>query len=378
MECEQTTRLSDKEYWAQFTNRTIQQRIPLSGTLELTRQCSLNCVHCYLGDQELIRKDRHKELDTRQWLRIIDEIVEAGCLFLLLTGGEPLLRKDFAEIYTYAKQHGLVVTVFSNGTIISDEIIALFKNLPPRAVEITLYGATPKTYEIITRGKGSYERCLTGIEKLLDNGIKLRLKTMLMTLNNHEYFEIEGMAKKYNAEFRLDPALIPFFSGDKTPLDFRVDPKEAVEKEFSDDERCKEWVKLFKRVRNIPESETLYGCGAGRSTFYVDAFGSLQPCMMVHTLKYSLLSGNFLSGWKGTISQITEMKRERDFLCNSCKKRDICGYCPAFFELEKGAANIPSEYLCTLGQYRFKTISDILEKEKSGNGNKTESGKTDL
>jgi MoaA/NifB/PqqE/SkfB family radical SAM enzyme len=129
-----------KEYLEKFNKKVVEQRVPFSGSIDLTHRCNLNCVHCYIGDKTKISGDGKQEIDTGQWISILDEIVEAGCLNLLITGGEPLLRKDFVEIYRHAKTKGMLITVFTNGTLITEEILDTFKQLPPRAVEITLYG----------------------------------------------------------------------------------------------------------------------------------------------------------------------------------------------------------------------------------------------
>ncbi len=136
---------------------------------------------------------------------------------------------------SHAKTNGLLVTVFTNGTLITDEIIQLFKDLPPQSVEISLYGATAPTYEKITGIKGSYKQCRNGIKNLLDHNINVKLKTILMTLNLHEFYDIENIAKNYGVNFRFDPAIFPCFNGNKAPVLLRVDPEEVVEKEFSNE-----------------------------------------------------------------------------------------------------------------------------------------------
>ena len=129
MDCAQTEWLSDKEYLRQFGKKVTEQRIPLSGSIDLTHRCNLRCIHCYLGNKEVINGKREEELSTTQWISIIDQITDAGCLYLLITGGEPLLRKDFGAIYRHAKTKGLMVTVFTNGTLITDDLLDLFSKI---------------------------------------------------------------------------------------------------------------------------------------------------------------------------------------------------------------------------------------------------------
>jgi radical SAM protein with 4Fe4S-binding SPASM domain len=298
---------------------------------------------------------RPKELPAEKFISIIDEITDAGCLFLLLTGGDPLLRKDFSSIYRQSKKKGLLVTVFTNGSLITDAVTGLFADLPPQAVEISLYGSTPSTFEKITRTPGSFSSCIRGIERLLEKNIRVRLKTVLMSLNSHEFFEMRSMAEKFGVPFRFDPAISPCLNGDRSPLKFRVSPREAVEKEFSDEKRQGAWLDYLHRFSGSPITNRLYNCGAGINNFHVDPYGNLRPCLMATTPKHDLFHSSFMDGWKNTIPLIHNIKVSDDYLCNKCDKRDICGFCAPFFEMENGN-EIYSEYHCALSKYRYRTI----------------------
>lgn len=288
---------------------------------------------------------------------IIDEITDAGCLHLLLTGGEPLLRDDFPEIYRYAKERGVLVTVFSNGTLITDKVLGMFRELPPYEVEITLYGATASTYETITGIPGSYERCMRGIRMLFENKIKMSLKTMLMTLNIHELSEMQNIAKGFGSRFRFDAEICPGFGGDKAPLELRVSPEDAVDREFADREMARQWKSLFDQSKEHVLTDELYGCGAGVTGFHVDSIGNLHPCLMVLDIWYNLSQTKFIEAWQDMISRIKERKAEPDFACRGCEKINLCGYCPAFFSLENGSENVHSEYVCRMGGLRYQRIN---------------------
>jgi MoaA/NifB/PqqE/SkfB family radical SAM enzyme len=354
MECAESLYLSTGEYLTQFNARAAKLRIPLVGSFDLTHRCNLRCVHCYLGGSPHI--DGRKEMDTEKILTLIDEITDAGCLYLLITGGEPLLRNDFPEIYRRAKQNGLLITVFTNGTLITDAIIELFDDLPPQSIEISLYGASPATYEKITGTCGSYAKCLSGIRRLLDHHMNLSLKTILMSLNKHEFFDIENMAKEFGVKFRFDPGIFPRFNGDKNPLALRVSPDDAVEKEFSDGIRAKNWKKYFERTKGAVWSDNLYHCGAGVTSFHIDPYGMLKPCLMSNNFSYNLFEGSFMRGWNNVISRIMDIKADNVYNCNICEKRFLCDFCPAFFGWENGAEHIRSDYLCAIGHRRFDKI----------------------
>jgi MoaA/NifB/PqqE/SkfB family radical SAM enzyme len=174
------------EFSQTFHQRTMQRHLPLSGTIEVTRRCPLSCVHCYnnlpMGDRDAAAG----ELTYAEHCRILDELADAGCLWLLFTGGEIFARRDFLDIYTYAKKKGFLITLFTNGTLITPRIADYLTIWRPFAIEITIYGRTKQTYERLTGIPGSYEKCLRGIDLLRDRKLPLALKTVAVTVNVHE------------------------------------------------------------------------------------------------------------------------------------------------------------------------------------------------
>jgi len=358
MNCTHVDWPDDQAYFEDLFQRAAAARVPLAGTLELTRRCNLRCVHCYLGPQERVRRDASREMTTAQVLTTLDQMAAAGCLSLLITGGDPLLRRDFPEIYRHAKLAGLDVTVFTNGTPVTGRLVELFQDLPPRVVEITLYGATAATYERITGVPGSFERCLAGIQRLLDGGIRLGLKTMLMTANSHELEAIERLAHSYGAKFRFDPVLNTCLDGGREPLGLRLDAGEVIRLEFASQERRQVWLDFQCRYPEIPPSDRLYQCGAGETGFHVDAFGNLQPCLMLPGLSYSLQTGAFAEGW-ARMARMSATKAGDGNRCAACQRRPYCGYCPGLLALENGDPEIPSAYLCALGDARLHAIATL-------------------
>ena len=157
IQCRESEWLTTGEYLAEFSSKAERLRIPFSGSIDLTHRCNLDCVHCYLGPRAE-RRTGAAEMSTGRILSLLDEITDAECLNLLITGGDPLIREDFPVIYSHAKKNGLLVTIFTNGTLLTDRVLDLFVDLPPLEVEISIYGATAPTYEKITRVPGSYER----------------------------------------------------------------------------------------------------------------------------------------------------------------------------------------------------------------------------
>ncbi len=386
-------RRDDSDYFADFTRRVAAARIPLDGSIELTHRCNLRCVHCYLGDQHAIREHRREEMSTRQIMTLIDEVVAAGALNLTFSGGDPMVRKDFAELFVYAVKKGLLVTIFCDGVLISERIIEVFNKYPPRMVEVSIYGATPATYEGITQVKGSFQRCLAGIERLHENRQRFTLKTVLMTRNRHEIEGMRALAKSYGVEFYFDTAIFPCLPhrdnggganrshGDALPASMdvapprldrpttlRVPPEEAATAQLSDREKVRELADLYLRTRDLPDNDRLYVCGAGQTTFHVDPYGNLQPCTISTNVDYNLRDGGFLKGWNGPIAAIREIRISADSSCRACDKQAMCSGCPAMFSAENGAGDRKSDYICQTTHALFDgirdTVDDMLETSR--------------
>lgn len=353
MEC--TSSLSNLEYIKSLNTKLALNRVPISGGLELTKRCNLRCAHCYLGPARSGSSGARPEMETEQVLALMDDIRDAGCLNLLITGGEPLLRPDFGKVYERARENGMIVTIFTNGTLINEESLDLFSDIPPRSVEISLYGATSGTYEAVTGIPGSYAKCIRGIEQLLDRGIEVGLKTVLMSLNLHEFYEIEKIAKQYGVKFRFDSDIFPRFDGDRMPLSLRVPSKDAVEIDMSDPIRIESWRKFLNSQDKFRLSDRLYCCGAGVTNFHIDASGFLMPCLMISEDNFDLLQGGFDEGWQ-SMKHLQQKKTDPSNRCIGCDKISLCSYCPAFFLLENGDENSASEYICSSGTARFNVI----------------------
>jgi radical SAM protein with 4Fe4S-binding SPASM domain len=341
--------------------KMLDQRLPLEGTIEVTHRCPMKCLHCYnnlpIGDQEAQRK----ELTVREHCRILDEIAKAGCLWLLYTGGEIFARKDFLEIYTYGKGKGLLITLFTNGILITPEIADYLKEWPPFSIEITLYGCTQKTYESITGLPGSYERCLRGIHLLMERGLPLKLKTVVLTLNHHEIWKIKQFVEEdLGLEFKFDAMVNPRLNGAKTPLEVRLRPEEIVELDRLDPRRMAEWSRFSEKFSGPAHSsrhgERLYQCGGGNRTFSISPDGGLTVCVLSPADAFNLRKSSFQKGWEEFLLKIREKKVTGRTKCISCEIKAICGMCPANGMLENNDPEGPVDFLCQVAHLRAKAL----------------------
>lgn len=322
--------------------------------LSLTERCNLRCVHCYINRPAGDKESRQRELGLGEWCAILDQLSYEGILWLLMTGGEPLLHPDFAAIYLYAKQRGFHVTIYTNGTLLTTELAALLEEYPPWQVEISLYGANAETYESITGVRGSFARCLEGIDLLCRRGIALGLKTMAMTLNVHEIESIQQIAEERGLRFRYDPMIFSRQDGSHQPLCCRMSVEEIVALERQDPKRLEQWQELCSDhwLRLPQNQDKLFPCGAGLKTFHIDAYGGFYPCVLVDWLRYDLRSGSLEEALRSFVPAVRALPITHDHTCGECSLRIPCQNCPGWAHRETGDAEAPEPFRCQLAHYR--------------------------
>jgi radical SAM protein with 4Fe4S-binding SPASM domain len=334
------------------------KRAPLEVSIEVTRRCPLDCLHCYNNLPMSDHAARAAELTFQEHVRLLDELVDAGCLWLLYSGGEIFARKDFLEIYTEAKKRGFLITLFTNGTMINERIADYLAEYRPFAIEITLYGATRETYEALTQIPGSYDRCMRGIRLLLERGLPLKLKTVPTTINQHETFEMKRLAEEeFGVEFKFDSLINPRIDCSQSPLAVRISPEKVVELDFSEPKRKEDYRRMADEELSMPISvehteRQKYTCGGGVAGCAIDPNGTMSICVISHQQGYNIREGSFREGWEGPLRQIRNQPRTRPTICDRCQIQSLCSMCPANGELENGDQESPVDFLCQVAHLR--------------------------
>lgn len=347
-----------------YKRRIAESRTLVSASIEITYRCNLHCTHCYCPTGR-----RQEELSTDELCRTIDDLAELGCLFLLLTGGDPLLRKDFPAIYRHAKERGMLVTVFTNGTLVDDRILALWDELPPSMVEISLYGLTREVYERVVEVRGSYERCLAGIQRVLAAGHPLALKCPATRENAHEIHALADFAKDLGVEFRYDPVILATMEGDARTHDLRLDADEIVALEARDPEKDRAWAAhLAGESARAPEDRKLFTCGAGKNSLHVDPYGNVQVCLMVKNFRHDLRERPLAEIYEHEFPKILAIEREPESKCGGCASRNTCSSCPgiALWETRRNDAHV--EFQCELTAVRERTYAGALREAAEDGG----------
>jgi len=335
-------------------------RAPVNGVIETTFRCNLRCVHCYVNEAPGDASEIAQELDTSRLLKLIDEIADRGCFFLLMTGGEVLLRPDFSEVYLHAVRRGLLVTLFSNGTLVTDRIAELLAEYPPLLVEISIYGHTRETYEAVTRIPGSFDKCRAGIAKLIGRGVPVKLKTMALTVNQHEVADMERFARELGVTFRFDGFLNPRVDcGANRNGELQLTPEQVVALDLEDPGRMEEFRRFCESAcqpQEGAEAEFVYTCGAGETSFTVDPYGNLQMCQLSRRHSYSLKEGSFDEGWNDFFPKLRSRRWQHNDACRKCNLLPLCGNCPGAAEMETGDIEGMIPHFCEITHLRAHAV----------------------
>ena len=338
--------------------------------LELTARCNLNCRHCYINLPANDLQAKAAELSLGEIEDIANQALDLGAMWVLLTGGEPLLRSDFAEIYMMLKRKGLLVSVFTNATLIRDEHITLFKKYPPRDIEVTIYGSRYEVYEAVTRMQGSFAAFQRGLNALDDAGVKVRLKAMALRSNLSDMDAITAFGQHYTKDFyRFDPVL--HLRYDRDPLrnteiiSERLTPEEIVRLERSDQARTdameKDHDDYFIDAYKHRVDNHLFHCGTGNGTFTVGYDGTFRLCssLVAPSTTTNLRNVSLREAWEDFVPIVRDMRTENMELLNTCGKCPIvnlCMNCPAHAYLETGRMDAVIPYFCQVAHARAEAL----------------------
>jgi len=257
---------ADAPGWLQLKARAAALAQPLTANLELTYRCNWRCVFCYNP-----RHHDRRRLNGAEWTAVLDDLRTLGTLFVALTGGEPLAHPDFLGIARAARDRRLAVRVFTNGSLITEEMADALAALQPVAVELSLHGATPETHDRTTGRPGSFASLMRGLDRLRLLEVPLLLKTPLTSLNEDELEAIVALVEDLGVPHRVDASLTPRDDGDPGPLRFRAS-EGAVERLY----------RLLAARGRLPGAEREPGtsnCGLGRLTLAIDPEGEVYPCL---------------------------------------------------------------------------------------------------
>ena len=347
--------------------------------MELTERCNNNCIHCYINLPAHDKNMKAKELSTDKIKAILEEAVSLGCLRVRFTGGEPLLREDFEELYVFARKLGLKVIIFTNATLISPRLAEILNSTPPlEKIEVTVYGMKKKSYEKITRVPGSFEAAWRGIRLLQEKKIPFVAKGAFLPFNKDEIKDFESWASAL-PWMDSSPPYSQFFnfrcrrdSEKKNRLikSLRLPPEEGLKILIRNESEFIKEMRGFCSKFMAPTGRKLFSCGAGNGRGCVDAYGYFSPCILLKNpeTNYNLDKSSLKDALTVFFPKIRAMKAKNpDYLarCARCFLRGLCSQCPARSWMENGKLDTPVEYLCQVAHKKAHYLGLLNDNEKA-------------
>ena len=370
-----TVNISELPLW----ERADRDRLLLSIEFELTARCNNNCTHCYINLPENDETAKAFELSFDRICDLADEAADMGVLWVTLSGGEPLIREDFCDIYRYLKKKGLLVSVFTNASLITREHVDLFLKYPPRDIEVTVYGVTPEVHKKVTC-KNTFGATMAGIDLLLDNGVPVTLKTTLTRSNFKSLPQIAAFCKPRSARlFRFDPVLHLRLDKDCVRNQRieaeRLTPDRILDIEASDTRRLEALKQKLKETGEPPfySQDRLFRCNAGINSCCIDHKGQLKLCSSLSAEKFSipLETAGLEKAWQAISTAPNQRSDDPVFIetCGSCALHSLCPWCPAHAELETGRLDRAVPYFCRIAEKRLAFLKPLITNDLTTQNN---------
>jgi radical SAM protein with 4Fe4S-binding SPASM domain len=347
--------------------------------LELTERCNNNCVHCCINLPADDRAAESRELSTAGWKSLLEQVASVGFLSVRFTGGEPLLREDFEEIYLAARRLGLKVILFTNATLITPRLVSLFSRVPPlEKIEVSVYGMHKKSYEAVSRVPGSFEAARRGIDLLLEHNVPFVVKGSLLVPTLPEVEEFEAWAA--TIPWMDEPPKYSMFMDLRSRRDseernrlirkVRISPEAAINVLTRDRESYERGMGEFCMKFMYPTGDELLSCGAGHGGGCIDAYGRLQMCLMLRhpDTVYDLKRGSLKDALENSFPRIKAVRASTpQFLerCALCFIKGLCEQCPAKSWAESGDLETPVEYFCEVAHCQAADLGLLSPGERA-------------
>lgn len=305
-------------------------KLPLNVQIQITDLCNLRCEHCYNSLEH-----KHNELGYDEIVKLLAELKAAGTLYLCLTGGEPTLHPRFADIARAVREAGLVLEIITNGTLLKDEHFALFHELKPSYIAVSLHGIQRSSHEMLTGIAGSFEKTKSAIERMHKEELPVQLRIPITKYNAHEVDDLLMYAEALDIPYRFDCNITQREDGDPTSTAVRAGS--GTVRHVYDLRWARRMQKgLLPATGRVETIEKGNICAAGNSYCYIDSVGTLHPCPSFQRPAGNIRERSFAEIWYGSefLKRLRAMTYGQIKGCKGCGDMGFCNFCPGDARLE--------------------------------------------
>ncbi len=322
---------SGKNAYADLVAKSWNNALPMTALWEITYACNHKCSFCYNCPER-----GQRELGKDQIIDGLRKIADLGCVFLVLSGGEPLTRPDFFDIAWAGKRLGFAIRIYTNGYLVDEIVARKMRDLMPFEIEISFHGARAESFDRLTGVPGSFERVIQGIKNLRKHDLKVNMKCPITRWNQGELREIKALAESLGCHAEFDPVITPRDDGDTSPLALQAD------REFLDRLWSPEYADITNEEVPVPRNDTLVqaNCGTGRSTVALDPYGNIYPCVQWRRSAGLITEVQDLKAlWKESpvLNEVRRIALEiPKTTLKTCESGEFCSFCPGVAEVQTG------------------------------------------
>lgn len=364
-----------------LAHKAVCLNLPLSGTFELSPVCNFSCKMCYVRKtREEVQSSQRNILRLDDWRRLAREAKDAGTLYILLTGGEPLLWPDFWTLYEELIEMGFLISINTNAAMIDEAVVVRFQKLPPYRINVTLYGASNETYKRLCGVENVFSAVDNAISKLLENHINVKINCSLTPENEKDLDWIIDYAKDKNTKLTVATYMFPPVRRDETQIGMnqRFEPEESARNTLRYLERYRGGEGYQQYLQSIVDGcveppgleegcvDPLDGkirCRAGRSSFWITWDGWMTPCGMMPEPKTDVKDKTFEKAWRSVVEMTDQIRLSG--VCNACPNINVCHPCAAIAFAETGKTSEIPTYMCKVSQEMRRIACDTLHIENT-------------
>lgn len=315
----------------------------------LTSRCNLACPHCYEG-----RREGAVELDTREWLAVLDALAETGALILVASGGEPLLRSDLFDILEGAGERRFAVTLKTNGTLLTEERARRCWDLGVSKLDISLYHSVADKHDAFVGRRGSFDRSTEALRAFRALGGKVRASVVTMNWNAEDIPRLMDRCEREGWKYGVDLRVCVTVEGDRAPAAYRASADQIHR--LLMDRRLSNPIVDHEALPPAPDDEL---CGAGSKSVTIRPDGEVWPCNLL-----PMSMGNVRQTPYPVILREATGRRAFSFgrwgdseKCGGCELSFACTRCPGNAFLEHGDSAAPSDIDCMLAGVRADIVN---------------------
>ena len=351
-----------KKYKTQLISSFRSKQAPYHACFELTPLCNFNCNMCYVHLTKSQLGTR-KLMSGEQWNEFGRQAVKAGLVELSITGGEALTHPDFRQIYDALYRMGLLITLRTNGYLLTEELVEWFKTRKPHKIQVSFYGACDETYQKVCGVKDGFTVVSRNLERLKENGIPLRTTMTVTSENEAEVQQLWEWAKEHQIAFSPYFGLFqPFENTGRKNAHLRSLQNQTIKAaDFSEQETDQAPVKeeTFSAFRSC----TLYG-----AQFTITWDGKMTPCTGVPYMWVDPFSEPLKDAFVHLNEKVEAFRRPKE--CWNCKFQSFCQSCPSSYRIENGVAKLQDSDCCDRARYRYQQA--LLKTAEAEKQNETE------